>query len=90
MGCIRYAKEVLRTMTMDPSPRERAERAQKRWLPFCWEVGSDVFKNVPKSDTLSVSRKEVGSHVSYRPFWAKSMVRVPLLPPKSVLSRHGG
>jgi len=45
--CIRYAKEVLRTMTMDPSPRERAERSQKRWLPFRWEVGSDVFKNVP-------------------------------------------
>jgi hypothetical protein len=35
-------EEVLRTMTMDPSPRERAERSQKRWLPFRWEVGSDV------------------------------------------------
>jgi hypothetical protein len=52
--CIRYAKEVLRTMTMDPSPRERAERAHKsgvdRFTYFMLGSGkwrSDVFKNVP-------------------------------------------
>jgi hypothetical protein len=33
--CIRCAMEVLRTMTMDPSPRERAARSQSvGWLPF--------------------------------------------------------
>jgi hypothetical protein len=53
-------------MTMDPSPRERAERSQQRRLivacPSVWEVGSDVFRNVPNyySDTLSVRKKEVG------------------------------